>query len=270
MKSSENQMSNSGDIFLAIDIGNTHTVAGAFQGERLLDSWRMATRVARTADEVWVLLNQFLKAANIEVGQIAGVAISSVVPEMTTVYARAAEHRFTCKPLIISVEAVPWLKVRYDNPEQVGNDRLCNAVAAFAKFGGPTIIIDFGTATTFDIVAANGDYLGGLIAPGLETAAASLHHQAAKLPKVELAFPQKVIGCSTEKSIQSGILFGTVEMVEGLVKRIWTELSEPTKVVATGGLATLIFAHAKLDAFIEPDLVLEGIRIINDRWKGSL
>jgi type III pantothenate kinase len=268
-KLSENQKSNSDGIFLAIDVGNTHTVAGAFRHERLLDSWRMATRVARTSDEVWALLNQFLKTADIETRQITGVAISSVVPEMTTVYAWAAEHRLTLEPLLISASTVPWLNIHYENPEQVGSDRLCNAVAAFAKYGGPTIIIDFGTATTFDVVAADGDYLGGLIAPGLETAAGSLHHQAAKLPKVELAFPSQVIGRTTDESIQSGILFGTLEMVEGLVRKICEELGAPAKVVATGGLAELMLAHAKLKASIEPNLVLEGIRIIYDRWKGS-
>ncbi len=262
-------MSDSNDILLAVDIGNTHTVAGAFREERLLDSWRMATRVARTADETWLLLSQFLETAAIEVSQIEGVAISSVVPEMTAVYAWAAEHRLASEPLVISTKTIPWLKVHYENPEQVGSDRLCNAVAAFAKYGGPTIVIDFGTATTFDIVAANGDYLGGLIAPGLETGAATLHHQAAKLPKVELTFPPKVIGRTTEESIQSGILFGTVEMVEGLVKRICEELGQPAKVVATGGLADLVLTHSRLKALFEPNLVLEGIRIIYGRWKGS-
>jgi type III pantothenate kinase len=268
-KLSKNRKPSGDGIFLAIDVGNTHTVAGAFQDERLLDSWRMATRVARTSDEVWALLNQFLKTADIETTQITGVAISSVVPEMTTVYARAAEHRLSLEPLVISAKTVPWLKIHYENPEQVGSDRLCNAVAVFAKYGGPTIIIDFGTATTFDIIAATGDYLGGLIAPGLETAAGSLHHQAAKLPKVELTFPPEVIGRTTDASIQSGILFGTVEMVEGLVRKICEELGEPAKVVATGGLADLILVHAKLKASVEPNLVLEGIRIIYDRWKGS-
>lgn len=258
---------NSSQSLLAIDIGNTHTVLGAFQESRLLDSWRMATRVARTADEVWVLAHQFLTMANIEDRRITGVGISSVVPEMTTVYADVSRKHLHLEPLVVSAKTVPWLKVCYENPEQVGSDRLCNSVAAFEKFGGPLIVIDFGTATTFDVVGENGDYLGGIIAPGLETAAASLHYQAAKLPKVDLIFPKAVIGRTTETSIQSGILFGAIEMVEGLVKRIREELAKPARIVATGGLASLIFSQTRIQASIEPDLVLEGIRIIYERWQ---
>lgn len=254
-------------ILLAIDVGNTHTVLGVFEGVQLLDSWRMATRVARTADEAWVLASQFLALAKIESSLITGVAISSVVPEMTAVYGHASRQRLDLEPLIISAKTVPWLKILYKNPAQVGADRLCNAVAAFEKFGGPLVIIDFGTATTFDVVAENGDYLGGIIGPGLETATASLHHQAAKLPKVDLAFPQTVIGRSTEKSIQSGVLFGAIEMVEGLVRRICEEISGNVKVIATGGLASLVLSRSSMKAAIEPDLVLEGIRIIYNRWQ---
>ena len=260
---------NRNKLLLAIDVGNTHTVLGVFQGAKLLDSWRVATRVARTADEIWVLVNQFFTLAKIETSHITGVAISSVVPEMTTVYLRVSQQRFGLEPLIVSEKVVPSLKILYENPKQVGADRICNAVAAFEKFSSPLIIIDFGTATTFDIVAQNGDYLGGIIAPGLETAVASLHHQAAKLPKVDLVFPKTVIGCTTEKSIQSGILFGTLEMVEGLVKRIREEISGNVRVVVTGGGASLIFSRSKIEATIEPNLVLEGIRIIYNRWRES-
>ena len=264
-KSSQRQKDS--EILLAVDVGNTHTVIGAFRGTQLLDSWRMATRVARTADEVWILLRQFMDIAEIESRQISGMAVSSVVPEMTTVYQRVSEQRLKLKPLIISAKVVSWLKIRCKNPAQVGADRLCNAVAAFHKHGGPLIIIDFGTATTFDVVDKEGAYLGGVIAPGLETAVASLHHQAAKLPKVDLVFPDSVIGCTTEKSIQSGILFGSVEMVEGLIRRISEELGTQAKVIATGGLASLVFSHSKIKISIEPDLVLEGIREIYDHWR---
>jgi type III pantothenate kinase len=260
---------NNEQYLLAIDIGNTHTVLGIFQERRLLDSWRMATRVARTADEVWAFAHQFLTMANIEDGHIGGVGISSVVPEMTTVYTDTSRKHLHLEPLIISTKTVPWLKVHYDNPDQVGSDRLCNSVAAFEKFGGPLIIIDFGTATTFDVVGENGDYLGGIIAPGLETAVASLHHQAAKLPKVDLTFPKSVIACTTESSIQAGILFGAIDMAEGLVKRIHKKLAQSAKVVATGGLASLIFSKTDLKATIEPNLVLEGIRIIYERWQSK-
>ena len=258
---------NSSLSLLAIDIGNTHTVLGAFQKSRLLDSWRMATRVARTADEVWVLTHQFLTMANIEDRGITGVGISSVVPEMTTVHADVSRKHLHLEPLVVSAKTVPWLKICYENPDQVGSDRLCNSVAAFEKFGGPLIVIDFGTATTFDVVGENGEYLGGIIAPGLETAVASLHYQAAKLPKVDLIFPKAVIGCTTETSIQSGILFGAIEMVEGLVKRIREELAKPARIMATGGLASLVFSQTRIQASIEPDLVLEGIRIIYERWQ---
>jgi type III pantothenate kinase len=257
------------ETLLAIDVGNTHTVLGVFRGTQLVDSWRMATRMARTADEVWVLTEQFLALASIESRQITGMAISSVVPEMTTVYARISQRRLGLEPLIVSAKTVPWVKIHYKNPGQVGADRLCNAVAAFDKYGGPLIIIDFGTATTFDVVAENGDYLGGIIAPGLETAVASLHHQAAKLPKVDLVFPEALIGTTTERSIQSGVLFGAVEMVEGLVRRIREEMSGHFNVIATGGLASHVLSRSSLEVKIEPDLVLEGIRIIYNRWQKS-
>lgn len=260
---------NKDETLLAIDVGNTHTVLGVFRGAQLLDSWRMATRVARTADEVWVLAEQFLALASIESHQITGIAISSVAPEMTTVYARMSQQRLNLEPLIVSAKTVPWLKIHYKNPAQVGADRLCDAVAAFEQYGGPLIIIDFGTATTFDVVAENGDYLGGIIAPGLETAVASLHHQAAKLPKVDLVFPKTLIGTTTERSIQSGVLFGAVEMVEGLVRRIREDISGHVNVIATGGLASYVFSRSSLEVRIEPDLVLEGIRIIYNRWQES-
>jgi type III pantothenate kinase len=249
---------------LAIDVGNTHTTLGLFDDASLTQVWRMATRATRTADELWVFLRQFLDGSGIDSRSLGAVTISSVVPDLTLAYSEMAVGRLHVKPLVIRAETVHGLRIRYDPPSSVGADRLCGAIAAFTKYGGPLVVVDLGTATVLDVVSADAVYLGGLIAPGLQTALESLHSRAALLPRVEPVFPPEVIGSNTVSAIQSGILNGTVEMVNGLVSRIEEELNVRVKVVATGGFASVLQPHCKAIQFVEPNLVLEGIRLITD------
>lgn len=252
-------------MLLAIDIGNTHTVIGLFDGATMRGDWRLASLIHRTADENWLLIRSFCEQAGADTGTIRSAGISSVVPDLTAVYETLCRKYLRLEPVTISADSDLGFTVRYNDPRAVGADRLCNAAAGFRKFGGPLIIIDFGTATTFDVVAANGDYLGGVIALGLESMAVELHRRAAKLPRIELRFPGTVIGRDTITSIQAGVMFGTVEAVEGIVRRIRVELGAQARVIATGGLAPAVALHTNVIEAIEPTLVLEGIRLIAQR-----
>jgi type III pantothenate kinase len=249
---------------LAIDAGNTHTTIGLFRGKVLAERWRMATRVARTSDELWVFMRQFLSDAGLDNSAVQNVSISSVVPELTLAYQRMSADRLGAEPLVITHEKVHSLTIAYDPPSAVGADRLCGAVAAFAKYGGPLVNVDLGTATVFDVVDGDGVYLGGLIAPGLMTAMESLHTIAALLPRVDLRFPDETVGRTTEHAIQSGLLYGTVEMIDGIIHRIEADLSRKPTVVVTGGFGELIASRSKTVQHVEPDLVLDGIRLITD------
>jgi type III pantothenate kinase len=252
-------------MLLTIDIGNTHTVIGIFQGDRLVADWRMTSVATRTADENWLTVKAFCADAGIKTADIKGVGISSVVPDITDIFEAFARKYIQVEPVTVSAELPLGMKIRYKDPTAVGADRLCNAIAGFAKYGGPLIIIDFGTATTYDVVSAEGDYLGGVITPGLESSAAELHRRAAKLPKIELHFPASIIGRETVTSMQAGIMFGTVDMVEGIVRRIRKELGTEARVIATGGLSTIVAQHTPVIQALEPSLVLDGIRIICGR-----
>jgi type III pantothenate kinase len=193
------------------------------------------------------------------------VGISSVVPDLTDIFITIAQKYLKVEPICVSAALDLGIKVLYRDPSTIGADRLCNAIAGFKKYGGPSIIIDFGTATTYDVVSKDGDYVGGIIALGLEAGAAELHRRAAKLPKIELHFPKHVIGRETVSSMQSGIMFGGVDTVEGIVRRIKKELGSEAKVIATGGLSTVMAKHTKVIEACEPSLVLEGIRLIYER-----
>ena len=249
---------------LAIDVGNTLTTLGLFEGERLAHRWRMTTRVARTSDEIWVFLRQFMQTSSVTLERGCGVSISSVVPDRTDAFARMAVEKLQMEPLVIGADKVHSLKIEYDPPSSVGADRLCGAVAAFKRFGGPVVIVDLGTATVFDVVSREGVYLGGVIAPGLASAVESLHRSAALLPQAEVQFPPDVIGATTEAAIQSGVLYGTVEMIDGLVDRIRGRVPGDLTVLATGGFAELIHSRSRTIGHVLPDLVLEGIRLITD------
>ncbi len=252
-------------MLLAIDIGNTHTVIGMYRKNKLVADWRMTSLTHRTADENWLTLKSFCADAGINTAAIKAVGISSVVPDLTFVFEHLARKHFGVEPVTISGALNFGIRIRYKDPSAVGADRLCNAVAGFEKYGGPLIIIDFGTATTYDVVSQEGDYLGGVITLGLESTAAELHRRAAKLPRIELRFPPTAIGYDTASSMQAGVLFGTVDAVEGIVKRIRTELDAPARVIATGGLAKIVAAHTAIIEAVEPSLVLDGIRLIMER-----
>jgi type III pantothenate kinase len=252
-------------MLLAIDIGNTHTVIGIFKDHTLVADWRMASLTHRTADENWLTLKSFCVDAGIDTTKVTSVGISSVVPDLTFVFEHMARKHFGVTPVIISGALDFGIHIRYRDPSAVGADRLCDAVAGFEKYGGPLIIIDFGTATTYDVVSKEGDYLGGVITLGLESTATELHRRAAKLPRIEIRFPSSAIGMDTASSMQAGVLFGTIDAVEGMVKRIRAELDTPARVIATGGLAKIVAAHTKVIEAVEPSLVLDGIRLIMER-----
>ncbi|MBP1691096.1 MAG: coaX [Bacteroidetes bacterium] len=249
-------------MLLAIDIGNTHTVIGVYDGETLVADWRLASVTHRTADENWLTIKSFCLDASIDPARITAVGISSVVPDLTFVYEHLARKHFRVEPLTVSGTLDLGMRILYHDPSAVGADRLCNAVAGFAKYGGPLIIIDFGTATTYDVLSAQGDYLGGVITLGLESMASELHRRAAKLPRVELRFPPQAIGQDTVASMQAGIMLGTVDALEGMIGRIRAELGAQARVIATGGLARVVAQHTKSIERVEPSLVLDGIRLI--------
>ena len=252
-------------MLLAIDIGNTHTVIGVFEGKRLVRDWRLVSANHRTVDESWLTIRSFCSDAGIAPAAITAVGIASVVSDLTGIFESLARKYFHCDPVTVNASLDLGFRVLYKDPMTVGADRLCNAVAGYARYGGPLVIIDFGTATTYDVVAANGDYLGGVIALGLESTAAELHRRTAKLPKIELRFPPGIIGTETVSSMQAGVMFGTVDAVEGIVERIRKELGTPARVIATGGLASLIAGRIAVIEAVEPFLVLDGIRMIVDR-----
>ena len=201
-----------------IDIGNTNIVVGLFDKGKLTNSWRLGTNYSKTGDEFWVAIKGLFDLVGHKLSRITGVGLSSVVPEMTLTFQRMIDKYLDLEPLIVSDELDLGMAIKYLDPKAVGADRICNAVAGKQRYGKPLIILDFGTATTFDCIDANGDYIGGIICPGIESAATVLHHKAAKLPKIDLRFPERIIGRNTEESMQSGIMFGSVEMIDAVTE----------------------------------------------------
>jgi type III pantothenate kinase len=252
-------------MLLAIDIGNTHTVVGVFDGKRLVADWRMASLAHRTEDENWLTIRSFCSEGGIDVGSLTGVGISSVVPDLTGIFEGMARKHLKVDPVTVGAHLDLGIKVLYADPAAVGADRLCNAVAGYAKYGGPLVIIDFGTATTFDVVSKAGEYLGGVITLGLESTAAELHRRTAKLPKIELRFPEEIIGRDTTSSMQAGVMYGALDALEGTIRRIRLELGTSARVIATGGLAKVVAPLAPVIEKVEPVLVLEGIQMIWER-----
>ncbi len=255
-------------MLLAIDIGNTNIVLGVFKGDRLLQHWRLSTNPYRTADEYGSLIKGLFSSSKIKAEGIDGVAVSCVVPPLLTVFEEVVLRYFNSAPLIVSTDIDTGLKIRYDNPKEIGADRIVNAVAAFHLYGGPVIIVDFGTATTFCAVTAEGEYLGGVIAPGVAISAEALFQRAAKLPKVELSRPKSIMGRDTVSAMQSGIIFGYASLVDGIIERMKDELGIEPHVIATGGLAGLIAPETKTIKDIRPSLTLEGLKILYKRNKG--
>jgi type III pantothenate kinase len=256
-------------LLLAVDIGNTHTVLGIYRDSELLIRWRLSTSGARTEDESWIAVKMLCESASIPSEKITDVIICSVVPNATLIFRRMVETYLYFTPLIVSSELDLGLRSYYDDPRAVGADRLCNAIGGFARYGGPLIVVDFGTATTFDVVDEKGDYLGGVIAPGIETSAADLWKRAARLYRVSLNFPDRIVGQNTETSMQAGIMFGAVEMINGLVRRIKNELQFPPdcSVIATGGLASVIKEKTQSIQHFDPYLTLDGMRLVYERIK---
>ena len=252
-------------MLLAVDIGNTNIECGLFDAEKLTISWRLNSTISRTPDECWQSIAFFLRDADIGTEQLKALAVASVVPEHTGSFVGMSVKRFDPEPLVISVDSCPFLEVHYHDPHQVGADRLCNAYAGYHYYGGPLVVVDFGTAITFDVVSEQGAYLGGIIVPGPLAAATVLHSRTAQLPQVSLAFPDRIIGISTEHAIRAGLTWGTVDMVDGLIERISRELAAPPKVVATGGYAGPFAARSRNFTELRPDLVLDGIRLIYER-----
>ncbi|HEX78703.1 MAG TPA: type III pantothenate kinase [Dehalococcoidia bacterium] len=251
-----------GNLLLTIDIGNTETTIGVFDGEDLKATWYTATVIHRTADEYAILLTSLLNNRNIKASDIKEVSLCSVVPPVTSIYEDMFKSNFDVSLLVVAAGIKTGVRICMDNPKEVGADRIVDAVAAHRLYGGPVIIVDFGTATTFDTVSARGDYLGGAIAPGMITAAEAMSQETAMLPRIEMARPGRVIGTNTIDAMKSGIVFGYVAMVEGMVARIQRELGVRTKVVATGGYAGLIAGETKVIDEVKPDLTLIGLRLV--------
>ncbi len=245
-----------------VDIGNTNVLMGLYEGETLVAHWRIATAHRRMADEYAMLILDLFERADQQPTAVAGVAIASVVPPLTGVFEKVCERYFDQDPVVVGSRVRTGVRIQYDNPQEVGADRVVNAVAAYRTYGGPACVVDFGTATTFDAISSQGDYLGGAIAPGIGIASEALFQRTAKLPRIDLARPPAVIGKNTVHSMQSGMLFGYVGLVEGLVARFRSELGPDMKVIATGGLASLIAAETDVIETVDPWLTLEGLRLI--------
>ena len=252
-------------MLLAVDIGNTHTVFGLFQGERLRTDWRIETRVERTEDEHASLLRGLCELEGVGLRDVTGAIISSVVPPATGPVERFFARYLKITPVVVGPGVKTGMPILYDNPREVGADRIVNAVAAHARWPQGAIVVDFGTATTFDVVTPRGDYAGGAIAPGLMVSAEALYSRTSKLPRVEIVRPRAAIGKNTVASLQSGLLFGYAGLVDALVTRLRAELDFQPRVVATGGLAPLVSAEATTIDECDDMLTLDGLRLLYER-----
>src|SRR5438270_2475232 len=256
-------------MLLAVDVGNTQTVIGMFERTELLQHWRLATRSDQTADEMALVFQGLLNQVGLSLDRnVSGVVISSVVPRLTQAMREMTERYFHFAPIIVGPGVKTGLAITTDNPKEVGADRVVNGIAAFTRYGGPCIVVDFGTATTFDAVSAKGEYLGGAIAPGVEVSTNALVSHGAQLRNIEYVEPRSVIGKTTVEAIQSGVIFGFAGQVDGIVERMREELGGDTPTVATGGLAPAIMPFTKAIDHHEPWLTLEGLLLIYERNTG--
>lgn len=252
-------------MLLAVDLGNTNVVLGLYQGERLVQTFRVATVRSRTEDEYAVLLQQLFSLRQLSFHSVSAAIIASVVPQLTDVMVSAIRQAVGREPLIVGPGLKTGMPVLYDNPPDVGSDRIVDAVAAYARYQGGVIVVDFGTATTFNCVSPKGEYLGGVIVPGVKVSLEGLMQSAAKLRPVELTAPPRVLGRNTTHALQSGVIHGYAAMVDGLVDRLVEELGFPCRIIATGGLSSLIGKHSKRIEALDLNLTLEGLRILYER-----
>lgn len=252
-------------MLLVVDVGNTHTVCGIFVGDELRHHWRVVTEPERTADEFGLLLSNLFSFHGIKTEEITGMIISSVVPPMLQTLEEVAEVYFYIKPLVVGPGIKTGMPIFYDNPTEVGADRIVNAVAAYEEYHQALIVVDFGTATTFDYISAKGEYRGGAIAPGIGISMEALFQRASKLPRVELLKPKEIIGKNTVHSMQSGVFYGYVGLVDEMVRRMREETRSDPKVVATGGWARLIASESQTIHEVNDLLTLKGLNIIYQR-----
>ncbi len=247
-------------MLLVVDVGNTNTVLGLFHEDKLLHDWRIRTDQSRTDDECAMLLNDLMTYSGFQISQVNAVIISCVVPPLLDALTRMSRRYCGVEPLVVNTQIKTGMKIAYDNPREVGADRIVNAVAAYARYKSALIIVDFGTATTFDYISADGVYQGGAIAPGVRISADALHENASKLPRVSLELPPLVVGRNTVNSMQSGLLFGYAGLVDGIVMRMKAEVKDHPQVIATGGLAEQIAKAATSIDAVEGQLTLDGLR----------
>jgi len=252
-------------VILVVDVGNTNIVLGIYKKRELLYHWRLSTNRAATVDEYGIMIHNLFHIAGVTLDRIEGVIISSVVPPLMRTLEQLCRQYLHHAPLIVGPGVKTGLNIRYENPREVGADRIVNAVAGVEKYGAPLIVVDFGTATTFDYIDENGNYLGGAIVPGIGISTEALYQRAAKLPRIELVKPKSVVGRNPVTSMQAGIIFGYAGQVDGIVGRIRREFNVSPKVVATGGLAEMIAGESETIDLVDPLITLEGLRIIYER-----